>query len=461
MKPISVCLTAALAAFSRTSAVAADGALDPTFGGGTGKVQLPQDGGYEGTWQATDVAVQSTGKLIVSGWTTRDAYECFVLRLNVDGSLDTTFGGGNGFSPGYAGYGNCEYTGVAVRSDDTIVTSGFGVGYAMTPGFIAEFSADGQPIAAFGSEGSVFLEPADGDNAIVLNRIAIDAAGDTIAAGTYVAAAGSAFFIARVPANGSGSTFDTTTYSFGGSSDSTGQDLAIAPDGTFYVAGTTDVDPSLDCALAHFRFDGTALQPDASLGSPAAPGVTIAVDFGGDDADYCLALAAQRNGTLVLGGQSSAEFGGISWNVADVITQPADGLPDQRVIHSFWYDQSTSPQSGQTDTVNRVLIEPYDGKVVLVGSGPNHASSPATSVDFGVVRLSGPSTPDTSFGTNGFALYDVGSSLNPNPNYAASAVFAHSRLVIVGNAQDAQAGTDIAVIRLAPFDGIFRDGFDP
>src|SRR5689334_17341233 len=84
-------------------ALATDGDLDPGFGSG-GKVLLPQAGGYHGTWMPTDVAVQSTGKIIISGWTDQGLADCFVLRLNVDGTLDTSFGGGNGFQPGYAGY---------------------------------------------------------------------------------------------------------------------------------------------------------------------------------------------------------------------------------------------------------------------------------------------------------------------------------------------------------------------
>ena len=38
---------------------------------------------------------------------------------------------------------------------------------------------------------------------------------------------------------------------------------------------------------------------------------------------------------------------------------------------------------------------------------------------------------------------------------------ARLHLIVVGTADDAQGGTDIVALRLAPFDGIFRNGFEP
>ena len=78
----------------------------------------------------------------------------------------------------------------------------------------------------------------------------------------------------------------------------------------------------------------------------------------------------------------------------------------------------------------------------------------------------GPSTPDTSFdagsfGSEGFEFYDVGSTpTSSNLNSATSAVLWHGQLIIVGTAADASGGNDIVVLRLAPFDGIFKDGFE-
>lgn len=447
---------------------AADGALDPTFGAGTGKVQLPQEGGYHGTWMPTDVAVQSDGKIIVSGWNDQNPTNCFVLRLDADGTLDTSFGGGNGFAAGYAGFGYCKYMTVAVRTDDSIVAGGSTFFFAPTSVLIEQFTAGGTIDHGFGLSGEVVLGPAQGDTAVEVNRLVLDGSGNAIAAGVYTQANGDDdFYIAHVAADGSTSTYATYAFPTGGSYSDVADDIAIAGDGSYYLAGegssTVSSSDGLDCGIAHYSFNGSALVPDATFfGTPDTAGIMIGSDYGGDNNDYCLALALQPPfGNLVLGGQSTAVFG-ITWQVANVITQPPSGLSNQRTTHDFWYDQSTSPVNGQVDSIDRVLVEPYDNRVILSGAGPNHASNPSTGYDFGVLRLSGPSTPDTSFGTSGFALYDVGSTaMTVNNNFAKSAVLWHDRLIIVGTAEDPQGGTDIVVVRLAAFDGIFKNGFEP
>ena len=443
-------------------AAAVDGDLDTTFGSG-GKVRLAQAGGYHGTWMPTDVAVQSSGKIIVAGWTDQGLTDCFVLRLNADGMLDTTFGGGNGFPLGYAGFGNCKYTGVAVRSDDKIVAGGPGVGYTPTISLIERFTANGSADASFNTYGAVDLLPSSGDPALVVNRLALDGAGNIVAVGGYTESSGSNdFYIARVTADGTAQTsVHYNTYFSGGSSPNSdiAYDLALAQDGSYYVAGTTKSSAGdQNCALSHNYYDtiADAILADGTFGGSSS--LSIALNYGSDNNDYCLALAVQPPaGTLVLGGQSTAQFASTIWQTATVVSVSADG--SMHSDHVFGYDQSSPPVNGRGDTVRRVIVEPYDHRFLAIGDGPNYASG-TTGIDFGVARFSGPSTPDGSFGTNGFALYDVGSGVNPNTNHATSAVLWHDRLIIVGTAEDDSGGTDIVALRLAPFDGIFKDGFD-
>src|SRR5512146_1669019 len=94
------------------------GALDATFGSNGKAILNSAEANATGSnLVATDVAVQSNGKIIVVGYA--DAV-CALARLNPNGSLDTSFGGTNGFSPGFAGYGNCSFTGIAIRPDNRI-----------------------------------------------------------------------------------------------------------------------------------------------------------------------------------------------------------------------------------------------------------------------------------------------------------------------------------------------------
>ena len=103
-----------------------NGQLDPSFGD-QGKVvpDLAQFGAYEGI--ATDVAIQSDGKVVVLGFTRSDpgvtdnAFS--VLRLNADGQVDTTFGTGGlaavKFNP-YSDHGIA----MAIQGDNSIVVAG-------------------------------------------------------------------------------------------------------------------------------------------------------------------------------------------------------------------------------------------------------------------------------------------------------------------------------------------------
>jgi hypothetical protein len=313
---------------------------------------------------------------------------------------------------------------------------------------------------AFHGTGQLNLVPDTAGDTVDIKRIALDGAGNVIAAGSYYHAdtGDNDFYLARISADGS--SVASTKYSFATAvtNHDIAYDLAIAADGSFYVAGTaTSSAGDLDCAIAHFQYSSGTLQTDATF-SGSVPGLTVALNYGGDNNDNCLALAIQPPfGDLILGGQATAVFT-VTWDVGFVITQPPSGLPNQRVAHTFWYDQASPPQSGQVDTVRRVLIEPYDKRVLLVGDGPDRSAG--TSQDFGVLRLSGPSTPDASFGSGGFALYDVGSGVNANSNHATSAALTRRGLVILGTAQNDTAGIDVALVRLAPFDGIFKNGFD-
>ncbi|MES5818732.1 calcium-binding protein [Streptomyces sp. RG80] len=116
-----------------------DGSLDTTFGG-DGKVTTDL-GGYQ--WGET-VAVQSTGKILVSGGTGEDFT---LVRYNLDGTLDGGFGTGGvvrtDFGPPSA------VNDLAVQSDDRIVAAG-GAG---TDFAVARYNADGTADTGFATGG--------------------------------------------------------------------------------------------------------------------------------------------------------------------------------------------------------------------------------------------------------------------------------------------------------------------
>jgi uncharacterized delta-60 repeat protein len=98
-----------------------DGTLDDSFGTGGVVTYNPDDADYK---FGEGAALQTDGKIVVVGYICDSAgIDFLVLRYNPNGALDTTFGGdgmveykkGEGFSGGY---------GVAIQSDGKLVVSG-------------------------------------------------------------------------------------------------------------------------------------------------------------------------------------------------------------------------------------------------------------------------------------------------------------------------------------------------
>src|SRR5262245_3106165 len=95
-----------------------DGALDTSFGGGTGIVTVGDNS------EVGALAQQPDGKLVAAGW--NDAVNSFVLaRFNTDGTLDTSFGSGTGIvmtpMPDHA-----EATALVLQPDGKLVAAGAG-----------------------------------------------------------------------------------------------------------------------------------------------------------------------------------------------------------------------------------------------------------------------------------------------------------------------------------------------
>ncbi|MFN9917255.1 MAG: delta-60 repeat domain-containing protein, partial [Pirellulaceae bacterium] len=87
-----------------------------SFGGGDGIVT--SNLGSADSWNAA--VLQADGKLLVAGKSNAN----FALgRYNIDGSLDTAFGGGSGIVTTNLG-GTDEATGIALRSDGRILLGG-------------------------------------------------------------------------------------------------------------------------------------------------------------------------------------------------------------------------------------------------------------------------------------------------------------------------------------------------
>jgi uncharacterized delta-60 repeat protein len=141
-----------------------DGSLDTTFSG-DGKVSIGFGAGRQDF--ATDLVIQSDGKIVVSGYTA-DAnfanYNFAVVRLNKNGSLDTTFSGDGRQATNFGA--NEKAWGVALQTDGKIVLAGEKT--TTSPFFysfaLARYNTDGSPDTTFNGVGRKAFSVTAGSN---------------------------------------------------------------------------------------------------------------------------------------------------------------------------------------------------------------------------------------------------------------------------------------------------------
>ena len=101
-----------------------DGSLDSNFNINGSGIVLTTPGVSFGDF--IGLAIQSDGKILESGVANNGSKNVFeVLRYNVDGSLDTSFGNGTGFVTTPVGNGDSIAQGLALQSNGNILVSGY------------------------------------------------------------------------------------------------------------------------------------------------------------------------------------------------------------------------------------------------------------------------------------------------------------------------------------------------
>ena len=257
-----------------------DGSLDTSFYG-TGKVTTGIGSGYDA---ARSVAVQSDGKIVLSGSTRSDnPYNAFaIVRYDANGRLDTSFSGDGKVITNVGGANSNAYD-VVVQTDGKILVSGrteFNGGQMA----LVRYNPDGTPDEGFGSNGIVIGTSSDWPGGI-----AVQADGKIAVASNTSNGSVSHCAMVRYLANGS---LDTTFNGTGkvitpvGSADSATA-IAIQSDGKIVLAGNAIISGNQDFAVVRYQGD---LTPFGAwklqhLGNSSAP------DNGDPDGDGVLTLA--------------------------------------------------------------------------------------------------------------------------------------------------------------------------
>ncbi len=274
-----------------------DGTLDTSFGpGGVVTTDFGGTGDY-----GRAVAVQPDGKIVAAGYSDNGTDTDFALvRYNTDGTPDLGFGSsGLGTVKTQVGLSSDHGNAVAIQEDGKIVVAGSVIQGSDHNFGLVRYNMDGSLDTSFGpsSNGKVTTDFVSADD--YGRAVAIQPDGKIVAAGYSGSGSNSDFALVRYNTDGS---LDTS-FGSGGTvtQDIAANDLAhaitIQKDQKIVVAGYSGSGVSRDFALIRCNTDGSL---DASFGS----GGIVTTDIGGGAADHGYAIALQSDGKIVVGGYS-------------------------------------------------------------------------------------------------------------------------------------------------------------
>jgi uncharacterized delta-60 repeat protein len=263
-----------------------NGTLDNTFGTG-GKVITPVDTNYD---YGTSVVLQSDGKIILAGYSLIGGIEVFsIVRYNNNGTLDNTFGSSGIVVTQVAAFNN-RARAVKLQSDGKIIVGGD----ANSSFGLVRYNIDGSLDNTFGSGGIV--NSSFGPSSDVAYSIAIQNDNKILLCGYHYYNTEFDFELARYNTNG---TLDST-FGVGGNivtSVGTGQEIGLSMtlqnDGKILIGGYSFNGVNNDFALLAYNDDGTL---DNTFGS----GGTVTTDIaGGDDLAYSIGIQSDGKIILV------------------------------------------------------------------------------------------------------------------------------------------------------------------
>lgn len=276
----------------------ADGTIDTSFGGGDGTVQT-DIGPY--TDAAVSAVVQGDGKIVVAGYAGVNGPNArfAVVRYNANGSLDTSIGGGDGIVTIDVSKHDDLATGVGLLSDGTIVAAGGAAEDTSNGDFaaVALNGTNGLLDTSFGGTGIVRTDINSGSYDVGQSTVVVSADKTYIGGWTYKSGV-SRFTIVSYNANG-------TLNSFFGGTGKVSTDMAI---GNEYISGLT-LDGSGDIVAAgQVKVNFTDSEAALARYSPAGVLDTTFNATGkvitnyGPTGDGAFGVAIDGSGNLVTGG---------------------------------------------------------------------------------------------------------------------------------------------------------------
>jgi uncharacterized delta-60 repeat protein len=421
----------ALVLASALVAIAAPGDLDPTFGGdGVVRTDLSpaEDDGFA-------VAIQPDGKIVVGGVKGNGGPNprFAIVRYETDGSLDPTFGDGDGkVSIDFTHGADFVYI-VRIQADGKILVAGPAAYFGRNSRFaLARLTSDGSLDPTFGGDGTVMTDVTPSYD--VLNGMALQSNGKIVVVGSVSAGPDNGKIgVLRYRSDGSldpgfggdGFVFADPTPTF-----DDGLAVGVEADGQIVVAGGAGFDGPNE------RFVVLAYEPHGSL-DPT---------FGGDgevftdltpEPDVPFGLAIQPDGKIVVAG--GAALGEDTDPKFALVRYERDGSLDPSLKGDGTVITNFTPHD---DGAYSVAIDP-DGRIVAAGLAGNGGRAPR----FATARYLADGTLDPTFGGDGKVTTDLTRHFDAAWGVA---VQADGSVVCSGTAGLGGSNPSFAVLRYQP-----------
>jgi len=353
---------------SSSIAIQSDGKI--IFGGSFGLFGRLNSNGTQDTsvWRSLgfntivhSVAVQSDGKIICGGdfLTFNGVTVNRIVRLNSDGTIDTTFttNTGTGF--------NDTVNSIAIQSDGKIVIGGnFLTFNGVTVNYIVRLNSDGTRDISFTTNTGTSFNGS-------VNSIVIQSDGKIVIGGFFSTFNGAT--VNRIVRLNSDGTRDTTfTTNTGTAFDNGVRSIAIQSDG------------KIVCGGFFTTFNGVTVNRIVRLNSDGTRDTAFTTNTGTGFNDTVYSIVIQSDGKIVIGGFFTT-FNGVTVNY--IVRLNSDGTRDA----SFTTNTGTAFNS----IVTSIAIQ-SDGKIVVVGFFSTFNGATVNRI----VRLNSDGTRDTTFTTN-------------------------------------------------------------
>ena len=269
--------------------------------------------------EATDVVVQSDGKIITAGflgnlWTNWAG----LVRLHPDGTVDSTYGH-QGLVDTYLDM-SLYHVEIALQADGKLIL-GITSYSSTTDLLVARFHTDGSIDSTFGGTGSLLIDTGTTDEFTGLD---IDAQGTIWVAGITTGQFYERFTVAKVLPNG---TLDTTFNSTGfistavGAQNSRVRDIKALNNGTVILAGETNIPTAPQFVI--YVIDAQTGTGDLNFGTNGEM-----TAYWGTTQDECLGVEVQPSGEVLAVGRSW--YDPIYWEsvVARFLAAPIVGVEE-------------------------------------------------------------------------------------------------------------------------------------